>query len=793
MVHVTTRSLLLLTLATAVTSPNAVAQTVVVEVAAPQHVWISPQHRPVMPIGHPGGIELTGVAVDVTVQGRAAMTEMAFTVSNTSSHPAEGVLLVPVPAGAVVRAFSYDGEGIEPTARILPADEARRIYDDIVRRAMDPALLEFAGWNVLRSSVFPVPAGATQEVRISWDQVLDANGDRIDLSLPRSEAVDDVPWTVNVHMKDAESVGTIYSPSHDIVIDRRVDGDVVVSSAVTGTMPFLLSWLQQDNDAAATVFTFPDPTIGGGYFLLLMGVPDGDDSVQRTPREVTIVLDRSGSMSGEKMRQARAAAMQVIASLGEDEAFNIIDYSTTVESFSPSPVAVTAQTRMEAEDYLAALRPNGGTNIHDALLEAIRQPASAHRRSIVLFMTDGLPTVGRTSERDIGDMVEAGNTDDRRIFTFGVGSDVNAPMLDRVARLTRATSTYVLPGEDVEVKVAGVFERLGGPVCSDLKLTTTAVNGRASTQLVHDLMPTILPDLFVGEDLLLLGKYRGDAPVRFTLDGELHGESHVFDFTFDLDALATTRHGFVPRLWAGQRIAWLIDEVRQHGAGTHMLPSQSSQALLNNPATAELVEEIIRLSLKHGILTEYTAFLATDGTPALADNIDDGGGIYFGLAPTASASGGVAMQFQRPSLDVLRAACAMELDSKAVKLRAGQGAVAQSLSLGAQLMAKNVATLNNWYGADYGRLDAQQSVKQCSDKTFIRGSNVWVESSLLAGEGGAETRTPDEIVTVGSAAWHNVAAELIDSGRAAVLALRGPVLLELNNRLVLICGPNDGC
>jgi len=139
MAHTTARTILLLTAATTIAVPTAIAQSVVVEIAAPQRVWISPQHRPIAPIGHPGGIELTAVAVDVTVQGRAAMTEMDFTVSNTSSHPAEGVLLVPVPAGAVVRAFSYDGEGVEPTARILSADEARRIYDNIVRRAMDPA------------------------------------------------------------------------------------------------------------------------------------------------------------------------------------------------------------------------------------------------------------------------------------------------------------------------------------------------------------------------------------------------------------------------------------------------------------------------------------------------------------------------------------------------------------------------------------------------------------------------------------------------------------------------------
>ena len=771
------------------------AQTVVMEPVVPQRVWITPQHRPIAAVGHPGGIELTSVDVDVTVRGRAAMTEMKFAVSNTGSHPAEGVLLVPVPQGAVVRAFSYDGDGIEPTARILPADEARQIYDGIVRRAMDPALLEFAGWNVLRSSVFPVPAGATQEVRISWDQMLDANGDRIDLSLPRSEAVDAVPWTVNVLLEDAKDIGTIYSPSHDVSISHAANGDATVTSKVSGSTPFLLSWMKQGDDAAATVFTYPDPTIGGGYFLLLMGVPDERTDVMYTPREVTIVLDRSGSMSGEKMRQARAAAMQVISALGPDEAFNIIDYSTTVESFSPGPVAVTDQARAEAETYLAALRATGGTNIYDALLEAIRQPASEHRRSIVLFMTDGLPTVGRTSERDIREMVEAGNVDSRRVFTFGVGTDVNAPLLDRVATLTRATSTYVLPGEDVEVKVAAVFERLAGPVCSGLQLATLDEDGRPSTKLLHDFMPAKLPDLFAGEDLLLLGKYRGDAPVHFQLDGQLHGSSHAFNFTFDLDGQATTQNAFVPRLWAGQRIAWLIDEVRQFGAGTHMSPSQTPDALLANPATGELIEEIIQLSLRHGILTEYTAFLATDGTtPTLvggANSPTTRGLTDFRLSQgTLDDQDEAYFYLSLSSLEPL-VACAMELDAKAVKTRAGQGAVSQSLSLGEQMAGRNLASLNGWWREDLGRQNVRGNVKQCSGRTFFRGPNVWVDASLLALE--ADTVAPDEIVSFGSDAWNDVVAELIATNRSAVLALQGPVLLRLNNRLVLICGPNDGC
>jgi Ca-activated chloride channel family protein len=816
-----TRSLFTTAAVVAVTS-LATAQQVVPDeptMIPTEPVWIIPQRRPMPMPGQVASIELTGVDVHVTVNGKAASTTMELSVHNSGSTPAEGVLLIPVPDGAVVGAFSYDGEGIEPTAQLLPASEARKIYDDIVRLAKDPAILEFAAWNVVRSSVFPVPPGQTQHVRISWDQVLHGDGDRTDLALPRSEATDEIPWDITITLDNAAAISGIYSPSHDIVVEHDDAAVATVSSVATGTGPFLLSWLRQSDGVAATVFTYPDPTIGGGYFLLLAGMPEVDPNYHAKPREVTIVLDRSGSMAGEKMRQARAAASQIIAALGEDEAFNIIDYASAVESFAPAPVIANATSRQKAEAYLASIRPNGGTNIHDALLEAIRQDTSGDHRSIVLFLTDGLPTVGRTSELAIREMVEAGNKQGRRIFTFGVGSDVNAPLLDRVATITRGSSAYVLPGEDVEVRVATVFKRLAGPVLSDIELITVLPDGTVSTQVVHDLMPMVIPDVFEGEDLLLLGKYKGDEPVTFNLAGTLMGKQHISSFKFDLDATATTRHTFVPRLWAGQRIAWLIDAVRQRGAGSHLRPRRSTQELLRDPEVSELIEEIIRLSLTHGILTEYTAFLATDGTPIVggvtggtqfprgAAAIGGGGGGFAGVAlgeaVELESALGLEILFQeddqggrkvvvgRGRLEAYKQLCAAEINDKLVQTRAGKGAVAQALTLNEQSKATNLAGINYWYASDFAKQEAHRAVKQCNDKTFIRDTNLWIETSLIDGD--SDFIEPDQVVVFGTPQWQEVATELIETGNAAVLALRGPVLLELDGRLILVCRPEDGC
>ncbi|MCA8967957.1 MAG: VWA domain-containing protein, partial [Planctomycetes bacterium] len=194
-----------------------------------------------------------------------------------------------------------------------------------------------------------------------------------------------------------------------------------------------------------------------------------------------------------------------------------------VATFAAGPVRRTRESVLAARAYLAAIRPTGGTNVHDALLEALRQPHTEGTLPIVLFLTDGLPTVGRTSEVEIREMVAKANVAGRRIFTFGVGNDVNVPLLDRISDATRATATYVLPDEDVELKVAKVFRRLYGPVLADVELEVVGPDGAVDTRRVRELMPERVPDLFEGDQLVLLGQYRGEEPLRFRLSGNFLG------------------------------------------------------------------------------------------------------------------------------------------------------------------------------------------------------------------------------------------------------------------------------
>jgi Ca-activated chloride channel family protein len=736
-------------------APLAIGQAPPDRVLARASHVIVPQARGFALEAEDAGITIEGVRARVEILGGVARTTLDVGLHNPGHRRAEAVLLLPVPDGAAVAEFLFDGSATEPTASLLPADEARRTYDAIVARVRDPALLEFAGYNLVRSSVFPVEPRGEQRVRVVYEHLLAADGPRLDYVLPRSESLDRrVPWDVEVEIRDEVPISMVYSPTHDLVserLDARTMRVALAEHARTEPGHLMLSFLRETNGLVVSSFAYPDPSVGGGYFLLLAGLPATvEDDANRARREVTLVLDRSGSMAGGKLDQVRSAALQIIEGLAPAEHFNIIDYAQTVARFEPAPVPATAANVAQARVYLRGLRPTGGTNIHDALLEALRQPTSEGMLPIVLFLTDGLATIGRTSEPEIRRLVETGNPNRRRVFTLGVGSDVNVPLLDRIADATRAVSTYVLPDEDVELTVSRVFRRLYGPVLTDLELATRGSSGALDTRRVREVMPVTLPDVFDGDHVVVLGQYRGDDPFRIEFSGRYLGAERAFGFAFD-PARATTTNAFVPRLWASRRIAYLVDEIRQAGAPSAGTPAVVGASLFDDPRFEEIANEILRLSTTFGVLTEYTSFLATEGT-----DLGDWDGLVVG--------------------------CTTQLDRKAVRTRSGQAAVNQALNYNHQKAQSVLNPRNAYWDASLDRVDVT-NVQQVCDRAFFRRGDRWIDSRLVAAN---DTRPPDEVVAFGSERHIVLLRELLRERRQGVLSLDGKIELVHEGRRILI-------
>ncbi len=723
-------------------------------------------------------VQISDVAAEIRIVHQVATTTLDVGINNPSAQQQEAEMLIPVPEGAVLRGFDFVGSSKEPTAKLLPKGEAIAIYRSIVSKLRDPALLEFAGYNLVRSSVFPVPARGTQRVRLIYENILKADGNRVDYVLPRSESFEATatPWKISVRVGSKTPISAVYSPSHQIAVERPTAAQALVRVAGETKLepgPFRLSYLTEGNGLTASLLAYPDARIGGGYFLLLAGVPaDAQKGANVIKREVTLVIDRSGSMSGEKIEQARAAALQVVEALEEGEAFNIIDYSDTVARFAERPVIKDKAQTSQARAYIGRLKADGGTNIRDALVEALDQPATPNMLPLTIFLTDGVPTSGETRETAIRSSVVAANKHKRRIFSFGVGFDVNAPLLTAVANATRATTTFVFPKENVETKVSEVFRRLSGPVLADPQLATLDANGSVTTRAVRELMPAELNDVFEGDQIVLLGQYQDNQPLHFRVTGNYLGTARTFDLKFDLSK-ATTRNSFVPRLWASRKIARLVETISDAGADvavaarpgamanprggrTHVVSNHVSTPAAMDPKMKELVDEIVRLSTEYGVLTEYTAFLATDGTDfSQRDAINEKAGLF--------------------------------LLNNAQLTRSGQGGVTQGLNMSAQRTQASANRSNYFLNQNAERVEIT-SVQQITDRTFFRRNNRWVDARMLERE---KTLTPDLVVEFGTPEFYKLVDRLVSEGRQGILALSGEMLLSIDGKTVLVKAPKQ--
>jgi Ca-activated chloride channel family protein len=713
---------------------------------------------------------VSGVDAEARIAGAVATTTLKMTVANPGRQRAEARIVLPVPAGAAIRTFGIDGLGDEPTAELLPRDEATRRYREIVSRMTDPGLLEFVGTDLIQSSVFPVEPGAERVVTVVYEHAMPSHMGRVEYVLPRSASMDAAAgWSLTVEVEPGDGLGPVFSPTHPVVTKDLGDKGVRITvPSMDEPGPFRLYAANGPDAGSATCLLYPDQA-GGGYFVFIGDAPE-PAATEPMPRELTIVLDRSGSMNGDKILQARESARQLVSGLRPGERFNIIDYADDIRAFAPGPVEKSDATLKDALAYIDAIRARGGTNLHDALVESLRGPLAQGHLGVVLFLTDGLPTTGVTAEPAIREAAVKHNSAERRVFTFGLGLDVNAPLLDAIAADTRAESTFVLPREDVELKVSQVFDKLDGPVIVSPVFTTHATDGTPVEQRVNPTIsyvhPESLGDVFRGSRVMIVGRYGDTGPLTLRVAPE-GGDGPAIEAMLD-PSEATARHGFVPRLWAQRRIDALLTTIRADAAD-------------GSEPNTELVDEVVRLSLEHGIMTEYTAFLAAEDVSlaAAAAPRDADGDVGFGFAATRRAvqtantqrSGreGVSQTVNRKDTDAMVLQDQMITDGAGERLGRVESFAVKS---------------NRYYDADM-KLQAVQTVQRQQDGTLYRKTDRWVDARL--GEHADEA--PEQVVEFGTDAYWALLADLAGQGRQWMLANRGEVYLLNHDQRVLVKNP----
>jgi Ca-activated chloride channel family protein len=554
----------------------------------------------------PEGPELEGLALEshraeARIIDQTAVTKVTEVFRNQHEGTLEADFVFPLPRDAVVSNLTMYVNGRPFNGEIMEAGRARAIYEATVRQMRDPALLEYMDSGLLRLRVYPIHAGSRQEVALEYAEALEANEGLVEYYYPLHtpgasvETLED--FTLTIDITAAAGIRNVYSPTHPVAVNRVDDRHVKVGFEGTEeelNRDFQLFYAMSDADFGASLLSCK-PVDSDGYFLLLLSPPCDVEEERLVSKDVVFVLDVSGSMAGEKIKQAKAALQFCIASLLEGDRFKLITFNDSIGRLSGGLRAANSQGRQEAIAYLSKLEGAGGTDIKSALTEALTLEEREGRPVYVVFLTDGCPSVGETDINRILQSVEKANKTSARLFSFGVGYDVNTDLLDGLTRISNGVNQYVHPDEDIEVKVSSFFRKIGEPMLSGVALDFGEVGA-------YDVYPRDPGDIFRGSQLVVAGRYRkpGPATVRMSGEGSSGATSLYHPVAF---SAAGGSNSFVEEIWAGRRIGHLLGELRLKGESD------------------ELKQAVIQLSEAYGIVTPYTSYLIEE--PA-----EEGGAMY---------------------------------------------------------------------------------------------------------------------------------------------------------------------
>jgi Ca-activated chloride channel family protein len=619
--------------------------------------------------------------VDVTIDGQVARTRIDQVFKSEYNREMEATYIFPIPEGAAINEFSMWIGDKKVEGQVLDADDARRIYEDIVRHRSDPSLLEYVGRGLFKARVFPIPPRGETRIEMEYAELLPRRHDTIRYVYPldterfSSKPIESVRLSLDIQSPAA--IHNVYSPSHNVSVRRPDDHTATISYEEDYTLPdtdLALYYTVSEDDVGLGLMTFA-PGGEDGYFILLASPQAEIQQEEVEAKDVIFVFDRTGSMSGEKMAQAREALKFCLGTLNTGDRFNVIPFNEKPDPLFARLAAASRSNVEGALDLANSLDAMGGTNIDEALTTALPMLERSRRPSYILFLTDGLPTVGVTDiDRILRDAKDAA-PENARIFVFGVGYDVNTTLLDKLALQHKGSPEYVRPGEDIEVKVSNLFRMISYPVLTDLVIDYGSMKA-------YDVYPDEMPDLFKGSQIMLAGRYRGHGKVAITLEGKAGGRTHTFRLAQSLET-SSTLDDFIPLIWAQRRIGFLLEEIRLHGK------------------EPELVDEIVRLSKKYGIINEYTSFLVEE--PEMLSRRD---GMYH-------LGGRLTRSLKTMEVDV------------------GGQAVNQSINIKASKHAAGAPKKVQTFYDQAGEKVSVSTVRNVQNRAFFKQGNRWVESNYL--------------------------------------------------------------
>jgi Ca-activated chloride channel homolog len=555
------------------------------------------------PIPGPHPLKVKSLKIDASVQGQVATTRITQVFLNDLDFVVDGVFFYPLPEDATFVDFAtWDGDK-KLRGEVLEREEARNRYLSIVRKSWDPGLLEYAGANLFQARVFPVPARGEKKIEFAYNQVLKADHGMVSYVYPLQSGSKANPQplgsvVLTMSLASDQAIKTIYSPTHKISLNRESDRKARLSFEAKDVQPdrnFQLFYSLSNADFGMSLMTYREAA-DSGYFMILFAPKVELDAASIVPKDIIFVLDTSGSMDDKgKIAKATAALKFGVRKLNAGDRFNIVIFNTDSHKFREGLVPAAADVKEAAIQFLDRQAASGGTNIDQALREALEAFGAGDRPRYLVFATDGLPTVGETDPSIILKDVVAKNIHKVRLFSFGVGYDVNAFLLDQLAARNGGVADYIAPEEDLELKLSNFFEKVSSPVMTDLDIDWGALK-------VSDIFPRKMPDMFRGTQLTVMGRYSGPGSFPITLKGKIRNETRSLKYEKNEFPNIETSNDFLPRIWAMRKVGYLLDEIRISGEN------------------AEAKNDVIKLAKKYGFVTPYTSYLAADEGTQIAGN-----------------------------------------------------------------------------------------------------------------------------------------------------------------------------
>lgn len=634
--------------------------------------------------------------VDIKIKDQAARVTIEEKLKNNSSSDMEATLIFPMPSDASISNFSMLINGKKVEGKIMDKDEAASIYESIVRQLKDPGLLENIGTGMFRARIYPIPARGETKISICYSQVLPSDLGLCKFKLPLAKRTSDWPvkeLTIGVELSSSISVKSFYSPTHNMSIKK--DGDKAVKAGFEdtnykGDKDFILYYGVSEEDFGLNLLTYRDRGDDQGFFLLIASPGQELDKTKVLPKDIIFVMDTSGSMYDEdKIVYAQKALKFCLSNLNSKDRFNVVTFNSVTDFYGNKLMEGTEENIKKAKTFVDTLKPLGGTNIDEAFRVSLKQFSGEKRPRYIVFLTDGLPTQGETDTNAILKNISVENKEKVRIFSFGVGTDVNTLLLDLMAEQNQGYTSYLKAGEEMEVEISSFFTKISHPVLSDLSLDFGKIK-------VKDIYPKELPDLFRGSQLILAGRYTEVGHTAITMSGHVNGETkkYVYEKTFPEK---NTDNSFIPCLWATRKIGYLLNEIRLHGENR------------------ETVEEIKALSVKYGIVTPYTSFLIQEEitgrrpeSPRFEDDYDEK--LYSNMPYVQGRddkSGGYSTDSASGEVNVHASKVLKEYE----KAETVQPAPSSEAYRGGSV-PKDVA----------------ESIKTVEDKTFYLKSGIWTDS-----------------------------------------------------------------